>query len=204
MFTCTNKRTEHFKKTNHNWDINPCKCSVYRKILNKMQFLEGLSFSILSLSVPPLPLLTWHKCLLDTRLCVSGVVVHQFVGSALFAAGNLHHHFNQQGSASSPKHSATIGKPCVWQHDRAQAAQAAGRIHGLTATLSVCLAVGMTACCPALLKQICHSQHRNVATYLFCVLQTPTCVCSETHSCVESDPSLIRVLSWKLSGLPSA
>lgn len=48
--------------------------------------------------------------------------VHQFVGSALFAAGNLHHHFNQQGSASSPKHSATIGKPRGQQYAAAQAA----------------------------------------------------------------------------------
>ena len=54
--------------------------------------------------------------------CASRVVVHQFVGSALFAAGNLHHPFNQKGSASSPKHSATIGKPRGQQHGPAQAA----------------------------------------------------------------------------------
>lgn len=69
--------------------------------------LEGLPLSALSPSVlSPLTLmLTPHMA-----LCLSSGF-HQFVGSALSAAGNLHHHFNQQGSASSPKHSATIGKP---------------------------------------------------------------------------------------------
>lgn len=37
--------------------------------------------------------------------------------------------------------------------------RAAGLSHGLTATLSVCLVVGMMASCPSLLKQICHPQH---------------------------------------------
>lgn len=110
------------------------------------------------------------------------MVVHQFVGSALFAAGTLHHHFNQQGSASSPKHSATIGKPRWWSSAHSPATGGDEPASPASPpTLSVCLVVGMTAC--RLLKQLCRSQH---STRIFKDIY------------VESDTSLSKSVSWKL------
>lgn len=45
--------------------------------------------------------------------------------------------------------------------------RAADWIHGPTTTPSVCVVVGMTACCPALLKQLCHCQRYLLARHKF-------------------------------------
>lgn len=147
--------------------------------------------SVFCLSVPLCPLslsLYWHKCLLDTWLCVPGVVVHQFVGSALFAAGNLHHHFNQQGSASSPKHSATIGKPRGYQHSPAQAATSCrpdSRPHYHTVCLSCCWYDGLLSCtlkaAVPLSTQLCGNTHICGLKHICMFIMTHTVVLKVTH-----------------------
>lgn len=171
-------------------ELNVCKKKKKEK---KSRSLEGLYFLPLSFcpSLSSLSLLT-QMLTRHTWPCVSGVVVHQFVGSALFAAGNLHHHFNQQGSASSPKHSATIGKPRGQQHGPARAATSCrpdSRPH-----YHACLSVLLLVRRPVVLHS--HSSCATVNTTLWedTYLWFKTCMFSnDSHACVESDTSFIRV-----------
>ena len=126
--------------------------------MEKNKLIPGGTVSSLSLSLPVLYLSvdtnaysthTLTHTHSHSRLLVSPEwFVHQFVSSALFAAGNLRHHFNRQGSASSPKHSATIGKPSMISGTVLPQAAAAGgfalghrldeRSHRPTVCLSCC------------------------------------------------------------------
>lgn len=77
--------------------------------------------------------------------------------------------------------------------------RAAGRTPGLTATLSVCLVVGVTACRPALFEQLCRSQHSSVAALTSAVRNASICWHHDARGCVESDASFIR--AWARSCL---